>query len=108
MRAWRKQLAHRRREIDSSRSNGWRPVPRAKRAQSSNLLIVNGRLILWTPGIAPPPACKMRFNFRTLSTIFITHGHNDHTGGLGMLLSAQWGAQRTQPVNVYGPPGTHG
>ena len=49
---------------------------------------------------------KMRFNFRTLGTLFITHGHNDHTGGLGMVLSSAWTAQRTVPINVYGPPGT--
>ena len=51
---------------------------------------------------------KLKFNFRSLSTIFITHGHNDHTGGLGHLLSVQWGSQHTQPINVYGPPGTQG
>ncbi len=85
------------------------PVPRAKRAQSSNLLIVNGTpyLIDAGDGVARRLA-KLKFNFRTLGTIFITHGHNDHTGGLAHLLSAQWGAQRTQPINVYGPPGTAG
>ena len=85
------------------------PVPRAKRAQSSNLLMVNGTpyLIDAGDGVARRLA-KLRFNFRSLGTIFITHGHNDHTGGLGHLLSAQWGGQRTQPINVYGPPGTQG
>jgi ribonuclease BN (tRNA processing enzyme) len=85
------------------------PVPRAKRAQSSNLLIVNGTpyLIDAGDGVARRLA-KLKFNFRSLGTIFITHGHNDHTGGLPHLLSVQWGAQRSQPINVYGPPGTQG
>jgi ribonuclease BN (tRNA processing enzyme) len=85
------------------------PVPRAKRAQSSNLLIVNGTPYLIDAGDGTARRlAKMRFNFRTLGTIFVTHGHNDHIGGLGMLLSVQWGSQRTQPINVYGPPGTQG
>jgi ribonuclease BN (tRNA processing enzyme) len=88
---------------------GGGPVPRAGRAQSSNLLIVNGTPYLIDAGDGTARRlAKMKFNFRTLGTIFITHGHNDHTGGLGMLLSVQWGAQRTQPINVYGPPGTAG
>jgi ribonuclease BN (tRNA processing enzyme) len=85
------------------------PVPRAHRAQSSNLLIVNGTPYLIDAGDGTARRlAKLRFNFRSLGTIFITHGHNDHTGGLGLLLSTQWGAQRTQPINVYGPPGTEG
>jgi ribonuclease BN (tRNA processing enzyme) len=83
------------------------PVPRATRAQSANLLVVNGTSYLIDAGDGVSRRlAKMRFNFRTLGTIFITHGHNDHTGGLGMLLSTAWGAQRTEPINVYGPPGT--
>src|SRR5262249_4238106 len=56
------------------------PVPRAKRAQSSNLLIVNGTpyLIDAGDGVARRLA-KLKFNLRSLGTIFITHGHNDHT-----------------------------
>jgi ribonuclease BN (tRNA processing enzyme) len=83
------------------------PVPRPKRAQSSNLLIVNGTPYVIDAGDGTARRlARLKFNFRSLSTIFITHGHNDHTGGLGYLLSAQWIAQRTQPINVYGPPGT--
>jgi len=84
------------------------PLPRGKRAQSSNLLIVNGTpyLIDAGDGVARRLA-KLEFNFRSLGTIFITHGHNDYTGGLGHLMSVQW-LQRAQPINVYGPPGTQG
>jgi ribonuclease BN (tRNA processing enzyme) len=83
------------------------PVPRAGRAQSANLLVVNGTPYLIDAGDGTTRRlAKMRFNFRTLGTVFVTHGHNDHTGGLGMVLSSAWTAQRTQPINVYGPPGT--
>jgi len=41
-----------------------------------------------------------------VGTIFITHHHDDHTAGLGTLMSAAWDNQRTKPINVYGPPRT--
>ena len=49
---------------------------------------------------------KARINVRDVGTVFITHHHDDHTAGLGTLMSVAWNAQRTQPINVYGPPGT--
>lgn len=83
------------------------PAPRAGRAQSSNLLIVNGTPYVIDAGDGTTRRlAKYKFNFRSLSTVFLTHGHNDHTGGLGYLLSAAWIAQRTQPIHVYGPPRT--
>jgi ribonuclease BN (tRNA processing enzyme) len=48
------------------------------------------------------------FNVRDVGTIFITHHHDDHTAGLGTLMSVAWENQRTTPItiNVYGLPQT--
>jgi ribonuclease BN (tRNA processing enzyme) len=83
------------------------PPPRAHRAQSSNLLIVNGSLYVVDAGdgVARRLA-KAGINVRDIGTIFLTHHHDDHTAGLGTLMSDAWDNQRTQPINVYGPPRT--
>jgi ribonuclease BN (tRNA processing enzyme) len=83
------------------------PPPRAHRAQSSNLLIVDGTLYVVDAGdgVARRIA-KAGFNVREVGTVFITHHHDDHTAGLGTLMSVAWDNQRTKPINVYGPPRT--
>ncbi len=83
------------------------PPPRPHRAQFSNLLIVNGRLYVVDAGdgVARRIA-KAGFNVRDVGTVFITHHHDDHTAGLGTLMSAAWDNQRAKPINVYGPPKT--
>ena len=80
------------------------PTPRAHRAQSSNLLIVDGTFYVIDAGdgVARRLA-KAGVNLRDIGTIFITHHHDDHTAGLGTLMSASWGQNRTAPINVYGP-----
>jgi ribonuclease BN (tRNA processing enzyme) len=45
-------------------------------------------------------------NIRDIGTLFITHHHDDHTAGLGTLMSVAWDQQRIEPIDVYGPPGT--
>jgi ribonuclease BN (tRNA processing enzyme) len=84
------------------------PPPRAHRAQSSNLLTVNGThyVIDAGDGVARRLA-KAGINVRDIGTIFITHHHDDHTAGLGTLMSVSWDAQRKTPINVYGPPPTN-
>jgi ribonuclease BN (tRNA processing enzyme) len=83
------------------------PNPRARQAQSSNLLIVNGTMYLIDAGdgVARRLA-KARIRIRDIGTIFITHHHDDHTAGLGTLMSIAWDQNRTKPINVYGPPRT--
>ena len=41
-----------------------------------------------------------------LDTVFITHHHFDHIGGLGDLLMAEWNGGRQRPLIVRGPVGT--
>ena len=83
------------------------PPPRAHRAQSSNLLTVNGThyVIDAGDGVARRLA-KAGINVREIGIVFITHHHDDHTAGLGTLLSLAWDQQRTKPIDVYGPPRT--
>ena len=83
------------------------PPPRANRAQFSNLLIVNGTLYVVDAGDGVTRRISQAgFNVRDVGTIFITHHHDDHTAGLGTLMSVAWDNQRTKPINVYGPPKT--
>jgi ribonuclease BN (tRNA processing enzyme) len=71
------------------------------------LLIVNGTLYVIDAGDgAARRVAKAGFNVRDVGTIFITHHHDDHTAGVGTLMSAAWDNQRTKPINVYGPPQT--
>jgi ribonuclease BN (tRNA processing enzyme) len=83
------------------------PSLRPDRAQSSNLLTVNGMhyVIDAGDGVARRLA-KAGIDVREIGTIFLTHHHDDHTAGLGTLMSLAWDRQRTQPIHVYGPPRT--
>jgi ribonuclease BN (tRNA processing enzyme) len=43
---------------------------------------------------------------RTVSSLFLTHLHNDHTLDIPALLSLQWTGNKSEPTRVFGPPGT--
>jgi ribonuclease BN (tRNA processing enzyme) len=83
------------------------PSTRPDRAQSSNLVTVNGAhyVVDAGDGVARRLA-EAGINPREIGTIFITHHHDDHTAGLGTLMSLAWDRQRTKPIHVYGPPRT--
>jgi ribonuclease BN (tRNA processing enzyme) len=83
------------------------PSLRQDRAQSSNLLTVNGAhyVVDAGDGVARRLA-EAGIDVREIGTIFVTHHHDDHTAGLGTLMSLAWDRQRTKPIHVYGPPRT--
>ncbi len=79
------------------------PLPRADRAQSSNLLVVNGALYLIDAGGSVTTRVVQSGNdFRKIGKIFITHPHSDHTAGLATLMVSQWEYQRAEPTDIYG------
>ncbi len=83
------------------------PSQRRGRAQFSNLLTVNGTHYVVDAGDGVTRRiAHAGVNIREIGIIFITHHHDDHTAGLGTLMSVAWDRQRTQPINVYGPPPT--
>jgi len=83
------------------------PGPTVGRAQSSNVLIVNGASYVVDAGEGVTRRLtRAGIAIRDIDNIFITHPHSDHTGGLGGLLSTEYDSNRTKPVNIYGPPGT--
>jgi ribonuclease BN (tRNA processing enzyme) len=88
--------------------------PRAypARAEPGNLLVVDGvpYLIDAGPGVERQIALA-DFKLGGIRTIFITHHHIDHDGGLPALMSmtwfdAAWDDRAPPPVQIYGPPAT--
>lgn len=78
------------------------PLPRPDRAQSSNLLVVNGTMYLIDAGGGVTGRIvQSGNNFRKVSKIFITHAHSDHTAGLATLLVSEW-EQQADPIDIYG------
>ena len=60
------------------------PNPRARQANSSNLLIVNGALYVIDAGDGVTRRlAKAGITIGDIGTIFLTHHHIDHTGSLG-------------------------
>jgi ribonuclease BN (tRNA processing enzyme) len=79
------------------------PLPSKGRAQSSNLLVVNGTLYLIDAGDgATRRIVQAGHDFRKVDKVFITHPHSDHTAGLATLLVSAWEYQRREPIDIYG------
>ncbi len=78
-------------------------MPRKDRAQSSNLLIINGTLYLIDAGDgATRRIVQAGYDFRKVGKIFITHPHSDHDNGLATLMNSEWEYQRAEPIDIYG------
>lgn len=83
------------------------PMPNATRAEPANLLVHDGQLDLIDAGDGAATAfLRSGANFRALRSIWISHIHFDHIGGLYGVLGLRLQTRTTVPLTVYGPPGT--
>lgn len=89
------------------------PVVDVERSEPASLLVVEGSPYLIDAGTGTAhQLARAGFPTISISNVFITHHHLDHTAGLSPLLSLNWinqGLSGTKPsaLNVYGPPGTN-
>ena len=84
------------------------PRPTIERAQSSNLLTVNGTHYLVDAGVGTTRRLtEAGIKIADIGRIFITHGHDDHVGGLPALVTSEYNLGRTDPIEIYGPPGVN-
>lgn len=85
-------------------TGGMMPLP--GRWLSCVVLRAEGHSVLLDCGEGTQIALKaIRWGFRTIDAICVTHYHADHVSGLvGMLLMLA-NSEREAPVTIYGPPG---
>jgi ribonuclease BN (tRNA processing enzyme) len=82
------------------------PVPTADRAEPSNLLLAGDQSILVDTGDGTVnQLAQAGLDMRLIRTIFISHLHLDHSGGLGAVIGLRWMNQFPGQLTVYGPPG---
>ncbi|MCP4763287.1 MAG: MBL fold metallo-hydrolase [archaeon] len=69
-------------------------------------IVAGGEMILFDvgPGVYRN-ADNLGLPTRQLSTIFLTHFHSDHIGGLGEANVISWAGGRAKKIDVYGPEG---
>jgi ribonuclease Z len=86
-------------------TGGMMPLP--GRWLSSLLMRANGELTLFDCGEGTQIAWRAAgWSFRRLGAICISHTHADHIGGLPGLLHTVANTGRTEPIDLFGPPGT--
>jgi ribonuclease Z len=82
-------------------------IPLPGRPLSALLARVGPHLILFDCGEGTQVSMRRwGWGFKALSTICFSHLHADHVGGLPGLLHSIARAERTEPLDIYGPPGT--
>lgn len=82
------------------------PAPTTDRAEPSNLLVVGDQAILVDAGDGTVnQLARSGQDMRLIQTIFISHLHLDHSGGLGAIIGLRWMNQFSGQLTVYGPPG---
>jgi ribonuclease Z len=82
-------------------------TPLPTRFLSSVLVRCNGQLTLFDCGEGTQiPLRRYGWGFKRIGAICLSHCHADHVAGLPGILISIANAVRTDPVVIYGPPGT--
>jgi len=77
------------------------------RSQSASAVVVDGVPYLVDCGYGTVrQLVASGIGIQRVSTLFLTHLHNDHTSDIAALLSLQWTGSKTAPTEIYGPYGT--
>jgi ribonuclease BN (tRNA processing enzyme) len=89
------------------------PNPDPLRSGPAVAVIAHGKVYLVDagPGLvrraeAARKAGVAELKSEALNRVFLTHLHSDHTVGLPDLMLSPWVLDRSDPLTVYGPPGT--
>lgn len=83
------------------------PVTRPMRSQPANLLRFDGQDYLVDVGDGTAgQLSKAGVQTKMVDAVFISHLHFDHTGGLAAVLGLRFQTNGTDPLTIYGPPGT--
>lgn len=81
-------------------------MPMPNRFLSSVLMRCKGRKILIDCGEGTQVAMRLlKWGFKSIDMILISHGHGDHILGLPGLLSTMGNSERREPVYIMGPKG---
>ncbi|WP_068083010.1 MBL fold metallo-hydrolase [Novosphingobium rosa] len=83
------------------------PIPDDGRAQPANLLLAGGHPVLVDVGDgAVDQLAKAGVRMEAIDTLFISHAHFDHIGGLFALLGRRYQVISPNVLTIYGPVGT--
>jgi ribonuclease BN (tRNA processing enzyme) len=82
-------------------------IPNGKRSQPANLLLSGDQTILVDAGDgAAEQLAKIGVPLTQIHTIFISHLHYDHVGGVLAILGLRYQINSPGVVKIYGPSGT--
>lgn len=82
-------------------------MPTPERSEPANLLVAGDQYILVDTGDGTVnQLAKIGLDLRPIRTVFISHHHMDHTGGLAAVVGLRWMNNMPGELTVYGPPGT--
>ena len=77
------------------------------RSETASAVVVDGVPYLVDCGYGTMRALVASgLGFQPVSTVFITHLHDDHTADLAAMLAHQWTGSKATPTHVYGPYAT--